>query len=56
MARGGLSSKSKIRVGGPRGGVKQQIIPVNKTPAQRAAARKEFDNSIAGTSLKTKCF
>ncbi|KAJ7778075.1 hypothetical protein B0H14DRAFT_2631426 [Mycena olivaceomarginata] len=54
MARGGLSNKSKVRYGGVRGtgsAVKEQTLRVNRTPAQRAAARKEYDNTVAGLSF-----
>ncbi|KAJ6456851.1 hypothetical protein C8R45DRAFT_1110650 [Mycena sanguinolenta] len=52
--RGGLSNKSKVRYGGVRGAgsaVKEQTLRVNRTPAQRAAARKEYDDVLAGLSF-----
>jgi hypothetical protein len=48
--RGGLSNKSKVRYGGIRGAgsaVKEQTLRVNRTPAQRAAARKEYGRGLA---------
>ncbi|KAJ7269476.1 hypothetical protein C8J57DRAFT_1227233 [Mycena rebaudengoi] len=48
----GLSNKSKIKYGRVGGsGAKQTVIPVNRTPIQRAASQRAFNQSIAGLSF-----
>ncbi|KAJ6458478.1 hypothetical protein C8R45DRAFT_1110006 [Mycena sanguinolenta] len=53
MARGGLSNKTKINYGRPGVGaaVKQSVVPVNKPAAQRTAAKKAYNDTVAGTSI-----
>ncbi|KAJ7342568.1 hypothetical protein DFH08DRAFT_1012260 [Mycena albidolilacea] len=52
-SRSSLSARSKVKYGRPGIGssVKQKIIPVNKTAAQRVAAQKVYDDTIAGLSF-----
>ncbi|KAJ6485506.1 hypothetical protein DFH09DRAFT_1339787 [Mycena vulgaris] len=51
--RGGLSNKSKVNYGRPRTGqgTKSVIIPVNRSRAQRAAAQRAYNETIAGLSF-----
>ncbi|KAJ7440712.1 hypothetical protein B0H11DRAFT_2252725 [Mycena galericulata] len=53
MPKSRLSKRTKIRFGGigPGSTAKQVVIPVNKTAAQRAAAKQVYNEQLAGLSF-----